>query len=203
VRVAAAMQTPEHVQLAGGGGFVGQDGLHMPHSGVGQDVLHMQHSAAHLQALMQMGAFGGAGGAGPLGMGLAQHNVAAMVLAQHAAAVQVEGSPAHRHQQMLLAAMHSAATNGISQTNGEEGPEMNEGDSWNDGEMASGSEDEGGLHEGEEGIEDDGNASWMHSDVRKVSSFDGASPNSTRPEKIVYKKAKRAVYIVLKEVSTP
>lgn len=190
----AEMQTHKHAQLAGGGAFFGEESLHMPHSGVGQEILHTPHTAAHLQAtFMQMGGFGqgSAGGAGPLGMGLAQHNIAAMVLAMH----------------------NAANGNGVLQPNGyslqyaqhsmedmEEGPGVNEGDSWNDGEMASGSEDEGGSHKVEEGIEDAGTASWHHSHVQQVSSFDGVSPNSARLEKIEYKKAKRGVYTALKEV---
>ena len=185
------MRTTERLEVSGTGtGFVGQQvGLQMGHVGD-------PHS---LHALMMGGLFGQSGqsvtGAAPLGMvGLAQQNIAAILHAQHAAALQSAGTESLASQQLLLLSAYQSHEHDIRNGKDATDEDMEDGrrgDTWNDGEM-SGSEE--GLHENKEGGEG-GAGCWMNANLQV--SLDGGS---SQKRNIVYIKAKRGVYTALREV---
>ena len=172
-----AMRTTERLEVSGtGAGFVGQNSLQMVHVG-------NPHS---LHALMMGGLFGQSGqsvtGAAPLGMvGLAQQNIAAILHAQHAAALQSAGTESLASQQLLLLSAYQSHEHDIRNGKDATDEDMEDGrrgDTWNDGEM-SGSEE--GIHENKEG----GVGCWVNSNLQV--SLDGGSSHKRN---IVYTKAK-------------
>jgi hypothetical protein len=203
------MRTHEHVQLPpGAAALLGQRvgfGESQPLSGG----LFPHGTTPLLSAMMgglaQHGAAGGAGGAGgagsvgvaggagPLGAaaGLSHASIAALVMAQsQASALGANGM----QQQMILAALQAAAAgsaSGTSYQNGHHGYDDMEEDSDPDREMRYDDRwSNGGSHGVERGLVAHGGADAL-----------GGFSRPRRLDKSEVKKAKRGVYIALREVS--
>jgi hypothetical protein len=139
------------------------------------------------------GSVGVAGGAGPLGAaaGLSHASIAALVMAQsQASALGANGM----QQQMILAALQAAAAgsaSGTSYQNGHHGYDDMEEDSDPDREMRYDDRwSNGGSHGVERGLVAHGGADAL-----------GGFSRPRRLDKSEVKKAKRGVYIALREVS--
>jgi hypothetical protein len=197
------MRTHEHVQLpfAGGGGIMGQ------HAGLGEvqplGDSFPPASSSPLQALSSVmglaqqqlghGASGGGGSSGPLGaLGMSQQDLAALVMAQaqHASALGAAGG------MQLLAAMQAAAGNGYAHgQNGHLEPDEMEEDSDADREMRCDDDRWAAASGSPHGLGCAVLAHGGHPDAQGVFS------RPKRLDKSEVKKAKRGVYIALREVS--
>ena len=202
------MRTHEHVQLpSGAASLLGQRagfGESQPLSGGLFTAGTTPLLSAMMGGLAQHGAAGGAGGAGgggivgvaggaePLGAaGLSHASIAALVLAQaQASALGANGM----QQQIILAALQAAAAgsaSGTSYQNGHHEHDDMEEDSDPDREMRYDDRwSNGGSHGVDRGLVALGGADAL-----------GGFSRPRRLDKSEVKKAKRAVYIALREVS--
>ncbi len=201
------MRTHEHVQVpfAGRGGIMAQqaglgevqplgDGL-PPASSSPLQALSAVMGLAHQQ--LGYGAAGGGGGPpGPLGeLGLSQQGIAALVMAQ-AQQASALGAGGGTQQQMLLAALQDAAGNGYAHgQNGHLEPDEMEEDSDADREMRCDDDRWAAANSSPHGLGCAVLAHGGHPDALGVFS------RSKRLDKSEVKKAKRGVYIALREVS--